>query len=222
MNRLKTKIKVLVVDDHPTVLMGINKLIENKADIEVCGEAGDINRAMELVGKTSPDVIIVDIGFNDEMDGIDLIKAVNKRYPEIKTLVHSMFDETVYAERSILAGASGYIQKDEPPGKIIEAIYKVMENKLVLSDSVKDDIINKKLHKNFHFEKKGIESLTNRELEVFQLFGKGRTIKEISEKLNLCVQTIETHRRNIKSKLDIRNNSLLILTAVEWVNSKKS
>ena len=215
------KIKVLLVDDHPTVRMGISKLIENQEDIEVCGETGSINKAMTLIEKTKPDVILVDIAFDNNINGIDLVKTVKERSPKIITIIHSMYEESVYAERAIRAGARGYIQKNAKPSMIISAIRNAVKGELILSSKLKDSIINKILQGNKETTETDIDILTNREFEIFQLFGKGLSIKEIAERIHLSQHTVETHRRNIKEKLKITSNSQLIKLAVEWSSSRK-
>lgn len=216
------KIKVIVVDDHPTVRMGIAKLIENKEDIEICGEAGSINEAITLIDRAKPDVVLIDIAFEDGASGIDLVKAVKERYPGVISLIHSMYDESVYAERVIRAGARGYIPKNAMPNLIIEAIRNSIKGELIFTHEIKDKIISKILQGNIKNDKIGIDNLSNREFEIFQFFGMGLSIKEIAEKINLSQHTIETHRRNIKEKLNITSNSQLIKSAVEWVSSEKA
>ncbi len=212
-------IKILILDDHPTVRMGIAKLLENKHDIILCGEASTANEALKLMEKELPHIILVDIGLDEDMSGLDFIRAMNRRYPDVRLLVHSMYDESVYAERAIRAGASGYIQKNEAPSKIVDGIRNVMKGNLVLNERVKDRIIFSIMHrsKSSDNNEDSLEFLTNRELEIFQLFGRGKNIKEISIILNLSQNTIETHRRNIREKLNLENNNHLIRMAVQWI-----
>lgn len=213
------KIKVMLVDDHSIVRMGIAKLLENEPDIEVCGESGNINEAINMISKITPQVVLVDIAFEGEMSGIDLIKAIKERYPEIIMIVLSMFDETVYAERAVRAGARGYIQKSDAPKKIVSAIHSAMTGELVLSKSISDKIINKALTGEHDATGSPIDLLSDREFEIFQMFGKGMVVKEIAAELNISSHTVETHRRNIKEKLQIKTNALLIRQGVQWISS---
>ncbi len=218
------KIKVMIIDDHPTVRMGIEKLLENKDDIEVVASIGDVNQALDFFRKTVPDVVLVDIALDDEMSGIDFIRAAGKRYPGVKLLVHTMFDENVYAERTLRAGARGYIQKSEAPDRIVSGIRNIINGDLILSDRIKDKMIVKMVQsreESLVDSTEKIEGLTNRELEIFQLFGHGHSIREIAGILNLSQNTIETHRRNIREKLNLSSNNQLIRSAVEWLKENK-
>lgn len=212
------KIKVFIVDDHPMMRFGLSKFFESKQDIQLCGEADSINKALSLITKAKPEVVIVDLAFNDEMDGLELIKNLKKRYPKISSLVLSMYDERIYAERSIKAGAKGYMQKNENPEKILTAVRDVANNNIYLNNYIKDEIIKNLLQNSvITYNKIGINSLSNKEFEIFRLLGNGLTIKEIAKKINLNNQTVETHRRSIKKKLSISTNPLLIKYAVEWL-----
>ncbi len=214
------EIKVLILDDHPTVRMGIAKLLENKNDIRLCAEAGSANEALKMLERESPHVVLVDIGLDEDMSGLDFIRVVSRRFPGVRLLVHSMFDEAIYAERALRAGARGYIQKSEAPSRIVEGIRDVMKGDLVLGAKIKDRIILSLMQgsrKPEDGEDDDITNLTNRELEIFQLFGRGKNIKEISSVLNLSQNTIETHRRNIREKLNLESNNHLIRMAVQWI-----
>ena len=213
-------IRVLILDDHPTVRMGITKLLENKHDIVVCGEASTAQEALKIIEKESPHLVLVDIGLDEDMSGLEFIKAVSRRYPEIRLLVHSMYDEAVYADRAIRAGARGYIQKNEAPASIVDGIKNVMKGDLVLHEKVKDRIIFSLMQggRTSNENEDELGTLTNRELEIFQLFGRGKNIKEISAALNLSQNTIETHRRNIREKLNLESNNHLIRLAVQWIS----
>lgn len=218
-NSASGKIKVMLVDDHSIVRMGIAKLLENEPDIEVVGESGNINEAINMISRITPQVVLVDIAFEGEMSGLDLIKAIKERYPDIIMIVLSMFDETVYAERAVRAGARGYIQKSDAPKKIVSAIHNALTGELVLSKSISDKIINKVLTGEHDASGSPIDLLSDREFEIFQMFGKGMVVKEIAAELNISSHTVETHRRNIKEKLQIKTNALLIKQGVQWISS---
>ncbi|MCP4134612.1 MAG: response regulator transcription factor [bacterium] len=214
-------ISVMIVDDHPVVREGLVKLFENEDDIEICGGADDANVAIRFIEKLKPDVVIVDIILKGSANGLELVRAISQRFRNVATLVFSMLDEVTYAERSLQSGARGYIAKNEAPDVIIEAIRKVHKGELVISKSIADNIDLKLVHGPGDGKEPTVDLLTNRELEVFRLMGNGYETKEIAQKLNLSKHTIETHRRNIKEKLKIRNNNELIKTAAQWIISDK-
>ncbi|MCP4132089.1 MAG: response regulator transcription factor [bacterium] len=223
MNTDENKIRVIIADDHPIIRHGISKLIEEEKEIEVCGEAENVKEALEVISNIQPDIAIIDINFDDELNGIDLVKAINERFPDVLTLVLSIHKESTYAERAIRAGAKGYISKNEAPKKIVDAIKCVIEGELFISKDISDRIIGKILHKNLTKEgdDEFIDGLSNRELEIFELIGNGLESREIAYQLNISQHTIETHRRNIKKKLGLKTNSDLIKTAAQWAISNK-
>ena len=213
----ENKIKVMIIDDHPIVRNGIIRLLEDEEDIIVSGESDNANSAITVIEKSEPDVALVDIFLDGQSDGIDLIKAIKERFPKVVCLVLSMHNESVYAERAMKAGAKGYLPKNEAPQNIIDAIKTVKSGKLYLSKSISDKILTNFFYgAGFDDDELHLNKLTDREFEIFQLFGNGLDTIEISKKLNVSKHTIETHRRNIKEKLEIRNNSDLIKTAAQW------
>jgi len=214
MQNENSKISVLLIDDHPVIRQGIIKLLETENDIFVCGEAENAESALSKMRDLTPDVAIVDIFLNGPVNGIELINKLNKAYPDTSILVLSMVDETIYAERAINGGAKAYIPKNEAPKTIINAIRQVNNNELFINSTIAS-IINGDGSK----EKSFLDVLTNRELEIFRLLGNGLVIKDIAEMLNLSKHTVETHRRNIKQKLKLKNNNILIKSAAQWIIS---
>jgi DNA-binding NarL/FixJ family response regulator len=216
-------IQVMIIDDHPVVRMGMKKIIEMEKDMRVCGEAADANKAINLIVKMKkkPDIVIVDISLEGEISGIDLIKAIKSRYSNIKTIVLSMYDETMYAERAIRAGARGYVPKKEASATIVNALRTIMKGEIYLSDSISRTIIGKLLHGSSDVIGTSVDALTNREIQVFELIGNGYGTSEIAKKLNLSINTIESHKRNIKEKLGLRNGAELTKTAIQWVLAYK-
>jgi DNA-binding NarL/FixJ family response regulator len=213
-----TRIKIILVDDHPVVRQGIAKYLEKEPDIEICGEAETANEAIKIIDEKNPHLAIIDISLKGGIDGIELIKAVKNRFPNVLTLCLSMFEESVYAERAIRAGAKGYIQKNMEPDNIVKAIHRIMEGKLYLNEDIADKIISKIMHGTS--PKKGnaqMDSLSNREFEVFLHIGNGNNTREIAKIMNLSTHTIESHRKNIKDKLMLADMGELNKTAIQWV-----
>jgi DNA-binding NarL/FixJ family response regulator len=214
----KNQIKVLLVDDHPVVRGGIAKFLEKEKDIVISGEADSASEAIKLINQDMPDIAIVDISLKGDTDGIELIKTIKTRFPEVNTLCLSMYEESVYAERVIRAGAKGYVQKSFDPQNLISAIRRIMEGKLYLSDDISDRIISKLLHgRSKDSADNPVDILSDREFQVFILTGNGYGSKEISEKMNLSVHTIESHKKNIKDKLNIENTAELNRQSIQWV-----
>jgi DNA-binding NarL/FixJ family response regulator len=207
--------RVLIVDDHPIFRHGLRGLIDQEEDLRVCGEAGNTRQAFELSEKTQPDVVIVDISLGDEC-GIDLIKGLKSRDDQVKMLVISMHDELLYSERSLRAGAMGYLNKHEAIDKTIEAIRRVLDGKIYLSNQMADRALQRFVGENGKGSNSPVDALTDRELQVFKLIGKGLTTQQITEKLSVGTKTIETYRHRIRAKLDLRNSSELTVKAAQW------
>ncbi len=207
--------KVLIVDDHPAVREGLMSRISRQRDLIVCGEAATVAEALALVENTEPDVVVIDISLS-EGNGIDLIKRIRTRNSSIRMLVCSMHPDFLYAERALRAGALGYINKDNTTGRILDAIRSVRDGDVYLSD----DAMRRLVHRTIgHSGGSGLslESLSDRELEIFKLIGDGHTTSDMATQLHLSVHTVDTYRRRIRLKLRIRNAAELTHTATEWV-----
>jgi DNA-binding NarL/FixJ family response regulator len=215
-NLTKTTVKILIVDDHPIVREGLAARVARQADLKVVGEAEDVLGALELVKTTHPDLVIVDLSLKTGQ-GLDLIKKIKVRHPDTKMLVSSMYDETLYAERVLRAGALGYINKQEVSEKIIDAIRQVLGGKIYLSPIMTERFLQRAVGSVEELPRSAVETLTDRELEVFKMIGKGMTTRHIANDLHLSVKTVETHRENIKSKLNLPNSAELSREAVQWV-----
>jgi DNA-binding NarL/FixJ family response regulator len=213
--------KIVVVEDHPIVRHGLVMLIDQEPDLHVCGEAEDVNGAMALTAQQQPDLVVVDISLKGS-NGLDLIKSIKGDDPNRKILVVSMHDEAIYAERSIRAGAQGYIMKQEAVDKIIGAIRRILRGELYLSDSISASLLFKVTHKNAEHHPATLDQLTDRELEVFQLIGQGFATREIADHLNLSIKTIETYRANLKQKLGVKNAPQLVQRAVQFFQQKSN
>ena len=213
------KTKVVIVEDHPLFRERLALLINKEMDMEVCGEADNIQQAMEVVRSTQPDAAVVDITLKGS-SGLELLKDLKAQSIELPVLVLSMHDESLYAERAIRAGAKGYITKDEASDKVMMAIRKVMGGEIYLSEGTTSRILKNITDGKSSVEAPALSNLTDRELEVFQLIGKGKTTREIAETLNLGLTTIDTYRARIKDKLNLRNATELIHQASDWVRSQ--
>jgi DNA-binding NarL/FixJ family response regulator len=213
------KKRILIVDDHPMMRDGLRQLIANEPDLEVCGEADDGPAALAQAESLKPDLALVDITLRSS-NGLELIKDLQIRAPQTAVLVLSMHDESLYAERVLRAGGRGYIMKQEGGRKIIDGIRRVLTGGAFVSDNISARILDSFSGRTQN--KSTIESLTDREFEVFQLIGQGHSTGEMAEKLRVSVKTIEVHRVNIKTKLGISTAPELIRFAVRWLESGES
>ena len=213
----KPKTKVLLVDDHPILRAGLGKLINHEADMMVCGEAEDGPTAFDLVGTLIPDVAVIDISLKGS-NGIELIKNLKARYPELPTLVLSMHEETLYAERALRAGSLGYIMKEEAIEQLLVAIRRAIAGEIFLSEKMKTKMLQQMASGRGKVISSPIEQLTDRELEVFRLIGEGCSTRQIAGQLHLSVRTVEAYREYIKTKLGLKNATELVQHAFHWVH----
>ena len=211
--------RVMIVDDHPVVRLGLAEVIGSEPDLEVAGMAGDVAEAIDQVALCRPDLVIVDISLKGG-SGIDLIEQIKSRHGDLKMLVSSMYDETLFAERALRAGAMGFINKQERPEEMIAAIRQVLAGQVYLSARMANRLLHCVVVGKVP-QQSPIEGLSNRELEVFELIGGGMTTKQIARKLHLSPKTIETHREKIKKKLNLKNSAELSCRAVQWALERK-
>jgi DNA-binding NarL/FixJ family response regulator len=209
------KRKILIVDDHPIVRMGLAELIAPETDLELCGEAEDVAGALQQVRALHPDLVVVDISLKDS-HGMELIEQIKASHPEVKMLVWSMFDEKVFAERALRAGAMGYINKRQAIQKVVEAIRQVLNGEMYLSPQM-TNLFLRRVGGREPLDEDPIRRLTDRELEIFEMIGRGMTTRQIAGKLEISPNTVESHREKIKTKLDIKNAAELAQRAVQWV-----
>ena len=217
----KAKTRVLLVDDHPVLRRGLGQLINQEPDMMVCGEAEDAPRAFEAVGELAPDVVVVDVSLKGS-NGIELLKNLKSRHPNLPVLVLSMHDETLYAERAIRAGGLGYIMKDQAFEQVLCAIRQVLKGEIFLSDKMKGRMLQQVAFGRSKVATSPIESLTDRELEVFRLIGQGQGTRQIAEALHLSVRTVEAYREYIKEKLNLKNATELVQHAFHWVHHQEA
>lgn len=216
MSNARNPVRILIVDDHPIMRDGLTTKICNEPGLDVCGEADDVAEAMRLVGELNPDLVIIDISLKAG-HGIDLIKQIRGSHPKMKMLVNSMYDESVYAERSLQAGALGYLSKQNARETLIDAIHNVLAGKTYLSAEMTERILKSRVGGMIEPGKSPIESLSDRELEVLTLIGQGQTTGAIATQLHLSVHTIDTYREKLKIKLNLANSAELNRYAVQWV-----
>ncbi|MGC9313068.1 MAG: response regulator [Sediminispirochaetaceae bacterium] len=206
--------RIIIIDDHPIVRKGFAQLINREKDLKVVGEAEDQQSAREIIEKTAPDLALVDLTLK-ESDGLELIKDITVLYPKIKTLVISLHDERVYAERALRAGAKGYIMKSEATENVMTAIRQVLKGSIYLSKDMQERILQQYADQGSE-QRSIVDILSDREFEVFQLIGEGLDTRSIAGRLNLSVKTIETYKAHIKTKLNLQSSTELIQRAVEW------
>lgn len=214
----KRKAKIILVEDHPIFRQGLADLINQQQDMVVCGHAENASEAMRVIKKLKPDAVITDITLK-ETSGVELIKDIKAQYPNIPVLTLSMYDESHYAERTLRAGAKGYIAKQEAPEKVITAIREILNGKVYLSDRMTARMLDNFVGGKSKAETSTIDSLSDRELEVFLLIGRGFGVSQIAEKLFLSTKTIETYRSHIKEKLNLSNAGELRQLAIQWASN---
>jgi DNA-binding NarL/FixJ family response regulator len=207
------RVTVAIIDDHPLVREGLAARIAAQPDMEVCGEAADIESALELIVSKRPSLAIVDIALRNG-HGIDLIKRIVAAGVNTRMLVVSAYDESLFAERALRAGALGYINKQELQGQVVEALRTVLRGERYLSPVMSQRLIAQAIGSRAAHG--GTETLTDRELQIFQLIGRGKSTREIAQDLNVSVHTIDSHREHIRAKLDLRSGTELIQRAVQW------
>ena len=213
---------VFVVDDHPIVRQGLTLLINQEADLTVCGEAEEMHSALSAIQATRPDILIVDISLNGP-DGLELLKNIRILSPRLPVLILSMHDESIYAERALRAGANGYIMKQEATEKVLVALRRILSGEIYVSDRIANSMLRHYVRGAGPSEHSSISDLTDRELEVFRLIGEGQGTRQIAEALHLSVKTVESYQAHIKEKLSLRSARELVQYAVQWnVSEKKS
>ena len=211
------KSRIYLVDDHAMFREGLRQLIDREPDFIVSGDAADFDEALCGIAREAPDLVITDISLSGA-SGIELIKSLKVSHPDLPVLVVSMHEESLYAERALRAGAMGYVMKQEPAKVVKAAIRKVLGGDIHLSEKMAAAMLGKLVHEKGD-EKlvSPIENLSNRELEVFRMLGEGKASREIAQRLDLSVATINSFRNRIKEKLNFKNSTELILHAVHWV-----
>jgi DNA-binding NarL/FixJ family response regulator len=214
------KAKVFLVDDHPLVREWLAALINRQSDLQVCGEADSAPTALQMIGRVNPDIAIVDLSL-EEGSGLELIKDIRASHPDARVIVLSMHDEALYAERSLRAGARGYIMKREATKRVLQAIRCVLGGKLYLSDKLAMLMAEKFVEGRPGTAGSVIEKLSDRELEVFQLLGRGYGTRQIADELHVSFKTVQSFCARIKDKLKLFSATELLREAVRWHDSQQ-
>lgn len=215
MTKHKKMRRVLLVDDHPIVRQGLRRLIEQEEDLSVCGEAETARDARTAIKELNPDVVIVDISLK-QGDGIELVRDTRAHHPSLPLLVLSMHDEAIYAERMLSAGANGYIMKQAASDQFLIALRRVLDRGIYVSEAVGNSMIRKFAAGGSYISTNPIDRLSNRELQILHMIGKGLSTRESADALNLSVKTVESHRQRIKRKLNLTTGAQLVQYAVNW------
>ncbi len=211
----KPKAKIFLVDDHPLVREWLTNLIHQQPDLIVCGESEDAPRALQKISTSKPDVAIVDISIKHG-SGIELIKSLKALHPDVATIVLSMHDEKLYAERALRAGARGYVMKSETAKKVVTVIRQVLDGKIYMSESLAAVFAEKFVDGRLPTGGSLVEQLSDRELETFQLLGRGYETRQVAEMMNVSMKTVQAHCAHIKEKLKLTNAAELLREAVRW------
>jgi len=213
--------RIVIVDDHPLFRKGLEQLIQSEDSFAVCGEANNAPEAMDVIRKLNPDLAIVDLSLPGA-NGIELIKNIRAEFSKLPILVLSMHDESLYALRALRAGAEGYVMKHEAMANVIQAIREVFNGRPYLSPAMAAQVITKFAHRQAEGEADAVERLSDRELEVLELIGKGNDVRQIAKVLHLSPKTVETHRSHIKDKLDLKNSREVARFALQWLSARSA
>jgi DNA-binding NarL/FixJ family response regulator len=210
------KSRIFIVDDHTMFREGMKQLIDREADLTVCGDAAGVEEALQGIPELKPDLVVVDLSLSGS-PGLDLIKTLKSQYSNLPILVVSMHEESLYAERALHAGASGYVMKQEPAKTVKAAIRKVLGGDLHLSEKMTTTLLGKAMRRGQSSSPVSpMEKLSDRELEVFRMLGQGKMTRQIAEDLNLSIATINSFRNRIKEKLEFKNSAEMVLNAIQW------
>jgi len=208
--------KIFIVDDHPLVRQGLEMLINQQPGLRVVGEAADAQQAMAGIAQSKPDLAIIDLSLKG-IDGLELTKSLKKQYPKLAVLILSMYDEAVYAERALKAGARGYIMKSEANQELLNAIQRVIQGKVYLSDNFSSLLLEKIVARDSGDKTLLIETLSDREMEVMRLVGLGKKNQEIASLMGLSNKTVQVYKEKIKSKLNLKSTAELTRYAINWL-----
>src|SRR6201992_1623471 len=212
--------RVLIVDDHHIVRQGLCRIMENEADRVVCGEAETARDARSAIKELTPDVVIADISLK-QSDGIELVRDVRAHHPQLPILVLSMHDETIYAERMLSAGANGYIMKQAASEQFLVSLRRVLDGGIYVSEAVGNNMIQKFAAGGSYISANPIDRLSNRELQILHMIGKGMSTRETAESLNLSIKKGEPARRRVKRKLNLNTGTQLVQYAVNWFTGRE-
>jgi DNA-binding NarL/FixJ family response regulator len=218
--RVETRKRILIVDDHPITRYGLTQLINHEPDLQVCGDSESAAQALAAIKSARPDLVLADITMPGK-SGLEFIKDLQAQYPAVSVLVISMHDERIYAERVLRAGGRGYIMKNEGGEKVLEAIRQVLKGQVYVSKSMSAALLDVFTRRHASFREATPGALSDREFEVFQLIGQGLSTQQIGQRLNLSVKTVGTHRQHIMQKLKLRTGPELIRQAIRWAAAQQ-
>ena len=211
--------RIVIVDDHPLFRKGLEELIHSDGSFALCGEAGNASEGIDVIRQLGPDLAIVDLSLPGA-NGIELIKNIRAEFPKLPILVLSMHDESLYALRALRSGAEGYVMKHEAMANVIQAIHEVFNGRPYLSPAMAAQVITKFSHRNADGAADPVERLSDRELEILELIGKGNEVRQIAKLLHLSPKTVETHRAHIKEKLGLKNAREVARFALQWIEAR--
>lgn len=209
---------ILLVDDHPIMRHGLAQLLRTEEGLTVCGESGSAKDGLQAVGELKPDLVIIDLTLPDK-NGLELLKDIQAVYPGTQCLVLSMHEESLYAERALRAGARGYLMKETAADNLVVAVRKVLGGGIYVSDTMASRMLEQVTGNRGKPGVSGIDTLTDRELEILEMIGQGVATKILAERLSISTRTVEAHRAHIKDKLGISDGAALVRYAVQWVES---
>ncbi len=212
------KARIIIVDDHPIMRHGLAQLINAQPKLEVCVLVGTVAEALAAIAASPPDLALVDISLPDR-NGLELLKDIRALHPDVKVLIVSMHDESLYAERALRAGARGYIMKEEAADKLIAAVHTILAGRIYVSGEMSTRIIEMFSGNKSGDQASPLSRLTDRELEVFEVIGRGKATREVAEMLGISVRTVDAHRAHLKKKLGLKDGSELVRYAVRWVEA---
>ncbi len=207
--------RILVVDDHPLMRLGLRQVIESQRELSVCGEADTVRDARSAIKEFKPDAVVADISLR-QGDGIELVREIRAHHPKLPVLIFSSHDEAIYAERMLAAGANGYIMKQSAPEQVLAALRRVLSGGIFVSEAIGNSMIQRFASDGGYAAANPIDRLSNREVQILHMIGKGMSTRETALSLNLSVKTIESHRQRIKRKLNLSNATQLMQCAVNW------
>jgi DNA-binding NarL/FixJ family response regulator len=213
--------RIFLVDDHAIVRQGLASLINRETDLLVCGDSEDANEALRQIERVKPDLIIVDISLSGP-DGLELLKCIRARDPDLPVLILSMLDELLYAERSLRAGANGYIMKHQATDRVLVAIRRILGGEIYVSEQMANKMLHQFVGGSPAAQRSPVAGLTDRELEVFRRIGEGHGTRQIAEDLHISVKTVESYQAHIKEKLALKNGRELVQRAIQWIVDNKS
>jgi len=213
-------VRLFIIDDYPIVRQGLTQLVAQEPGFMICGQSAEGEQALKSIHQVKPDLVILDIALRG-VNGLELIRQIKSAHPQVRILVLSMLDESLYAERALRAGASGYVMKEEATDKLLLALRQVLDSQIYVSKAMFDKILRKSSSPPPALQSSPIERLSDRELQVFRLIGQGRGTNQIAKDLSLSTKTIDTYREHIKQKLDLADAGAVREYAIRWARSDK-